>query len=272
MALDNRNKKPTTIPEIQETLEQADVVPVVPEEEVVIPSESEDQMSLVDDVVEEEKEEEKAEEPEASKDDELDRLKTRYADSSREALVLYSKNKKLTDTIIESKAITAPTDEEMAVYCRENGAEFEELDDLSKNIMRKNFVFEKRFAKIDEVSDASKALDMWVGKVEAFIDDPDNAQKYPAIVANAEDFKAYCLKQDKQNIDLDLLSAGFLFNNPRSKLKNNGSLLLNRGSSKETPNKPKGITIEDLARIRLTDPSRHKALIKSGVMKKIVID
>jgi hypothetical protein len=285
MALDNRTKKPTEEPNVQSAIENIDTTPVSEDEVVLTPPSQEvidnalEEEPIVDDPIDEEipideafpeePEQKPKQEPEQSVP-EID-YKQRYTESTKEGIILFAKNKQLTDTITDASNLPEPTEEELKVYARANGAEYDELDEFSRNILKKTYVGEKRFEKINEVSNASRALDVWVDKVEAFLNDPANAQKYPEIIANEDEFKSYCLKSKMQNIDLDLLSASFLYSRPK-KANMNGSLLLNRGTNKEGPAKPKEMTIEDLTYIRQHDQARYKELIKSGIMKKIKVD
>lgn len=263
MPLDNRKKKPTEEPELVEALKDLDVAPVV--DPIPEPEPTPDPVDPIDlpDPVEDE--------PEVDPIPPTSDWKERYTNSSREALVLFSKNKKLTDTITEASGLVDATTEELVTYARENGAEYEELDDFSKNILKKTYINEKRFKKIEEVSSSSKALDQWVQKVDAFLDDSDVAQKYPEIVSDADGFKSFCLRSEAQGNDLNLLAGAFLWNTPKTK-KASGSLLLDRGNGHHAPPKPKGLTADDLITIRRTDPKRYKELIKSGVASRISID
>lgn len=293
MPLDNRTKKPTESPELTNVpeLTEESQIPTPEEtgelEPVVTPendlNNDDEEFNLIDDKsgqdleVEEDKVEPENESVEGDKGQkqpikqEAD-YETRYKESSKEALILFSKNKKLTDTIEEASNIPEPTEEELAAYARANHANYDELDDFSKSILKETLISKNQLNKIKEVSRDSKALDAWVDKVDVFLDDESVANKYPTIAASKEEFKSYCLKSGRQGVDLDLLAASFLYSTPKSSGKKKGSMFLTQGSNRGSPDKPKQLTAEDLAVIRTTDPKRYKRLVQSGKTHGIKVD
>ena len=275
MKLDNRNKKIAQEPEVQAIVN--DDAPVIVE------AEESPKDDIIDDIIEtpetiaeKEVQPEPVEEPVKTAPiivEEPD-YKEKFINSSKEAIVLYSKNKKLTDTIEEASHLPEPTEEDLRVYARSQGADYDELEEFSKGILRETYINKKRFEKISEAAQDSKRLDEWVDKVDSFVGSSENLIKYPAIADYADEFRAYCLdrgKPQRRGLDLEELVAAFLFHAERIQpKKNKGSLLLSGGNGKAMPEKPKGITEEDVMILRKSGErgqKEYRRLIKEGKVK-----
>jgi len=294
---DRRNKKPTETPDNQEIIQTASIKEVPentvdedfdieelepenkePEDEEIEGEEQEelepgDDEEIEDDELEdEEQEDEEIEDKEPVKKKKKIDYKKRYKDSSKESIILFSKNKKLVDTIEEAKNLPEPTAEELQVYARANGAEYDELDEFSKNILKRTLVNERRFAKVDEVTQESRALDAWSNKLDSFLEEVENNNTYPTLIAHSDEFKTFALKGNHQNADLELLVAAFMHNLPKRNPKSKGSLLLTRGGSRNESDKKKLLTAEDLTHYRKTDHRKYKELIKAKKASKVVIN
>jgi len=280
--MDNR-KKDTNIEDknLQDILNDDSIIP-----EDVDPADRKDldveeETPELNDIEEKEEEEVEIEEEEPKKklkkeEKEETDYKRKYSDSSREASALYFKNKTMTDTIESASALPDPTEAELVVYAREQGAVFEDLDDFSQNILKKTLINERKFGMIHEATIANKEVDNWSRKVDEFTNSAEILAKYPSIGENDVDFKKYAMKEARRGTDLNDLVASFLFNmqgdnaTPKKPAKK-GSLLLSRGGGEGTP-KPSKLTAEDVRIIRNKDPKRYKQLIKDGKVGMDVLD
>ena len=82
--------------------------------------------------------------------------KDKFVESTREASALYFKNQKLNQTIEEAAQIAEPTQEELTAYAKSIGADYEDLDEFSQNMVKRTYINEKRFEKIQNVASESK--------------------------------------------------------------------------------------------------------------------
>jgi len=261
--LDNRNKKPTE-DTVKEVVEQE--APEVVQDE---PTDEDFKADIIADDIPEETTEEIPKEEEAKEETPEVDYKDRYTESSREAMVLFSKNKKITETIDAAAKIEDVSDAEVEAYARAHGTDPEYMDEITKSMLKDTLVNKKRFDKIQEVVAESKKIDEWAGKVDEYIESEDTTQKYPVLEDSVDEFKSFAMKPSRRGMDFDDLTASFLFSK-KPKAKKKGSLLLN-GNSVKAPAKPKGLTAEDLAVLRRKDPREYKRVILSGQLKDMDI-
>jgi hypothetical protein len=279
--LDNRNKNVANDPEINKVLDQEP--PVIEPEKEIDPDIKEDlidsqdkTVSDKDDDISDELQKKEVEEPEEpieeseestkkTKKEVKQNIEERYKKSSQEAMILYSKNKKLNDTIDEAANLPEPTEDELRNYAKLNDAVYDDLDIFTQNILKKTLMNERRFQKIDESRHESKRLDEWVTKVDDYINSPEVVKDFPVITDNAEEFRSYALKQGRRGVDFDILSASFLYELSQTpKVKKKGSLLLSGGNSKAAEPAPKGFSATDIAYMRKKDPRQLRKAIKEG--------
>lgn len=263
MPLDNRNKKDKLNEVIEEALQEA---PEEPQEETKIEESLDEEApeETTEEVVEEIKEVEEEETPVETP--EVDYQK-KYSESSKEALTQYFKNKKLTETIEEANNIPDPTEEELVAYARSTGSDYDDLDEFTKGVLKETLLNKRRFEKINDIVKESKEIDAWADKVEAYANSPETIANNPLIEENAEEFKKFCMKAQRRGMDLEDLSASFLYGlaNSPVKKKKKGSMLLDGGGGIQQ--KPKGLTDEDAKNIRVNNPKEYRRLIKEGKIK-----
>lgn len=282
--LDTRNRKPTqNIPHIKKLIEE-DEKPVIVEDV---------KQDVVDDVIEDKKnerpepteedlfdetEEQKETDVEADTDtEEADvddtkeeeqkkriNYKEKFKNSSRESLNNFFKYKKITDTIDEASNLPEPTEEDLVAYTRVQGAEYGELDEFTKNIVKKTYINEQKMDRVAQVAKESKEIDKWVEHVESFLEADETLNQYPSLENKADDFRSYCLKAGRRGMDLNDLVASYLYNLGRSNKKKSQSLFLSQGNGRNREIKPVGMTGVDLATVRTADPKEYRRLVKAG--------
>jgi hypothetical protein len=255
--LDNRKRKE----ELQEVVQEA-VAETAPEEIV-----NEEVPSSVESIAEEPKEEPKevkeVEQPKPSVD-----YKEKYSESSKEALTQYFKNKKLTSVIEESNSLPEPTDEEMVIFARSKGTNYDELDDFSKGMLKEVLWSKKKTDKVNEIVKESRNMDDWADKVVSFTESVEVAAKYPLVEEHAEDFRRFCMRNQRIGMDLEDLATSFLYGLASMPVKKptKGSVLLSGGGG-VAEEKPAGLTDEDAKHIRETNPKEYRRLIKQGKIR-----
>lgn len=197
-------------------------------------------------------------------EEEID-YKDKFVESTREASALYFKNQKLNQTIEEASKISEPTEQELIDYAKSLDADYEELDSFSQNIIKRTYISEKRFEKIQNVASESKQIDEWANKVDSFIEDAVDNSKYPTLSTLGTDFKKFAMKESRRGVDLNDLVASFLFSAERNiKQTPRKSVLLSGGNSQAAPIKQAGLNEGQIAMIRQNDPKEYRRLIKSG--------
>jgi hypothetical protein len=191
--------------------------------------------------------------------------KEKYTESTREAQALFFKNQKLTETIGEADSMSEPTAEELKAYARVQGAEYDDLDTFSQNILKRTFINEKKFDLIKNVANESKKIDEWSKKVDNFIEESIDNSSYPSLNSLGTDFKKFSMKESRRGLDLNDLVSSFLYNNDKAKKNDSpSSVLLSGGNSQAAPIKPAGLNENDIAIIRQKNPREYKRMIKSG--------
>lgn len=268
MALDNRNRKPTqTIPDVKQLIEEDDIIKPVKE-----------QVDLVDDVIKDPKNQEdvvdKVEDKEVKKEEDKpvveEDYKEKFKESSKESLNNFFKYKKLTETITEVSNMPDPTDEQLREYAKNNGAEYDDLDSFSQNILKKTLKNELAMGSVTQVVQEANEIDKWVLKVDDYISSSEVENTYPTLSDNAEAFRSYCLKASRRGMDLSDLSASFLFNLDKPGSKKQGKSLFNaqgNGRNVSEDKAKEGITADDLAVLRVNNPREYKRLIQQGKAK-----
>lgn len=265
MPLDNRKKKKVTIEEVEavkpEVVETPEIVAEVPQEEV-----KEEVKEVVQEEVPTEPVQE-VKEPVQEPAPEID-YKEKFSESSREAMSLHFKNEKLNSLLSNELDVPVPTDDELRVYAKDNGAEYDELDVFSKNILRRTMITERREAERVKAYEEIRKIDTWAKKVDDYIASEENIAKYPSLEGQEDEFKKFCMKDTQRGVDFNLLVASFLYENEKiPEQKKKGAMFLSRGNGRVEAPKPMGISASEAEVIRTTDPKEYRRLIKSGKIK-----
>lgn len=177
--------------------------------------------------------EEQQEEEVAPSEADKETLKKRYQDSSREALTLHSKNKKLTEAIEKAGEIEVTQEELEKEY-----PEWEMMTDSEKKTATKTLKSEKALQAIQEATKEFKELDAWNGKVDSYLSDPETLIKIPALEGKEEEFKFFASKESRRGADLTDLANLFILTEGKAKPKAKGSMMPSgtSGANKSKPN------------------------------------
>ena len=207
--------------------------------------------------------------PSAPDEDELTKTKKKLSASSREALILHSRTKKYDEAVAEAEAVEPPTDEEMeAKYGKD---EWEEMSAGQKLLAQESYVANKRFEIMSKVSKEGRIVEEWNSKIQDFLKDPKNLNKYPVLDGKQEEFAEFAAKPTRRGLDMeDLILAfkGDLADNPPKKHKGQ---MFEKGSPgiKDKP-KPKDdkISAADAKILRETNYPKWKELLKAGKIRQ----
>lgn len=222
--------------------------------------------------VEEEEDEEPEEEleqpvkkPEPPKEDE-DAKDKKLKASAQEAIVLYSTNKKIQDSITQADDMPKPTDEEMAAEYEG----WEDLDEFSQKMARENLWNSKKIKAVTSVSQEFKDSSAWKVKVDEFIDDPSTLADIPLLDGKEAEFKKFVLKPTRRGADLEDLVRSFLYEAGQSRPKKKGKMFESK-SGKSSEKKSSGkITSEQASALRQNDYAKWKEMLKAGKIESAI--
>ncbi len=186
----------------------------------------------------------------------------KFAESSREAQILASKNKKLTETIEQAASIPEPTDDEM----KKAYPDWDSLTDFERKIAKDNLQAKRQFDMVHQAVLATKKVDEWAKKVDDFTADPVNLQKYTALEGREAEFKAFAMKESRRGLEMGELAEWFASVEPKAPVQHRGTLL-GRSNGAQPPAQPKALTIEQIAYIRKNEPRKYSQMVKEGKIK-----
>jgi len=203
--------------------------------------------------------EEEDDKPKGDKD-----LKKKLSDSSREALILHTKNKKINEAIETASNLPEPTEEEL----KEKYPNWEEMDETTQQLARDAFISSRRFAVIADATKEFKNLDQWVSHVDEFVDDPQTLIRYPALEGKVEDFREFASKPSRKGADFPDLIAAFMWQVHENKppKKNGKQIEPGSGGPPGRPVAPKDgkISLDEAAQLMKTDYKKYKAYLNAG--------
>lgn len=188
--------------------------------------------------------------------------KKKFTESSREALILRAKEKKLNDALEMAKLIPEPTEEEMI----KEYPEWDTMSDSERRTATRLVKADRRFAALEEVTKESKDIEGWNEKIDQFVEDPKNLITYPQLEGKIEEFKQYAAKPTHRAIPFDVLVFAFLGDRAAQPKKSNKGQQFEQGNGgpKEKAKANDKISFEQSETIRKTDYKRWTELLRAG--------
>lgn len=202
--------------------------------------------------------------PEPTPEPETPSLRKKYLASSKEAIILHHKNKKVNEAIDKAIETPEPTDEDLqAAY-----ADWEVMNDFEKKMAKDSLWNNRRFAALEEIRKENKDYEGWQDKVEQFVADPANLAQYPELEGKEDDFRLFASKPTRRNIEFEVLVGAFLHDASKTvPVKPKPAAMFDTGSA-GTPGKPKPpdkkLSPDEAARLRLSNYKEFKRLLKTG--------
>lgn len=189
-------------------------------------------------------------------------FKKRYRDSTREAQLLASKNKKLTEAIENAGDIQDPTKRQLTAEY----PEWEEMSDFEQKIAKDNLLNRMKFDAITEVTKDFKDMDKWVTKVDEFVKDPITIANYPELDGKEDSFKLFSAKASRRGIDFEDLVSAFMYEEDSKPKKSKGAMFETGTGGDNKKMKPKSdkISLEDSINLRNTDYKKYLKYVKAG--------
>lgn len=208
-----------------------------------------------------------------SKDDTQEKSKKKLADltpeetrqklidSSREAQILYARNKQVQDAIVNANNIPAPTDDEM----RKEFPNWDKLDDFSKRMARDNITNSRRLEAVTAVTQDFKDQDAWMEKVDKYIENPEVLAKTPDLDGLQDEFKKFASLPTRRGVDFNDLVSAFLYEREKNKpAKKKGKMFPNGSGGVKVDKKPTKLTASEAATLRKTNYPKFIQLLKAG--------
>ena len=194
--------------------------------------------------------------------------KKKFIESTREAQVLYAKNKKLNEAIENTTKIAAPTDDEL----KETYPDWEVMSDFERKMAKDSLINKRRFAALAEVTKDFKDYDRWQKKVNEFVTDEVNLTKYPELDGRSDEFKLFASKPTRRGVSFGDLVAAFAYTESKSRPAKKKGKMFETGSKgdKNIKKRSNKLSIEQGRRLRLKDYSKWKQLLKAGKIESVV--
>ena len=206
--------------------------------------------------------------PDEVKKEEKDNYEKRYRDSTAEAQVLYSKNKKITEAIKKAGSVSEPTDGELAVEY----PEWEEMSDFEKRLAKDSLMNKRGFEAIKEATKEFEQLDKWSGEIDSFLTDPATLAKHTDLDGRENEFKMFASKPTRQGVDFEDLVSAFLYSESvkPAPTKNKQMFETGTGGINEKPKPPSNkISVDESQRLRITDYKKYLEYLKQGRIEEL---
>ena len=209
---------------------------------------------------EEEKETPSAEEVERLRL-EKERSDKRYSDSTREAQILYSRNKKMADAIDEASNLPEPTDDEL----KEIHPEWDKLSDFEK-LTAKKILHQERFQEaIRKVNQEFKNIEVWNEKVDKYLEDPATLTDNPILDGREDEFRAFVNKEQRVGADFETLVLAFKGSAKDVKIeKKKGKMFEGRSGGENGKPKETKMTIEESKALKASNYALWKQKLMAG--------
>lgn len=190
--------------------------------------------------------------------------KTKFRESSREALIQQAKNKKINEAIDIADSFPEPTEEDL----QKAFSDYEDMTETEKGFARETFI-NKRFREaILKAREETRNIEVWNDKVEKFLDDPKNLADNPELEGKTEAFKKFASKPTRRGLDFEDLIKAFLYDATKSKVTHKGQMF-EKGSSGGTGKDKTDtkLSLEESANLMRTDYKTYKRYLKEGKIK-----
>lgn len=219
---------------------------------------------------EEEKKEEKSSETpgipvkeEEKKEDQEDvDYKRKFAESTREGIILNSQVKKLSSVIKEVHAVPDPTDEDMI---KEYGEDWDLMSETEKKLAKKSLKNDRALSMLGQVAKEAEDIEAWNKKVDEYIGDPKVLAATPVLEGKEDAFKVFASKPSRRGVDFETLTQAFLFEVEKQRPKNKGKMFESgTGGAKDSAPKSDKLSPLEARSLMQTDYKKYVSLLKAG--------
>lgn len=272
-------KKPSK-EEIDKTIEEIENDPEdsteIPTEEDLEDEESNEEDSQNDDSEENEDTQDDEQEEQDNEDEDEDEpepekktpsVEDRYRESTREAQVLHSKNKKFNDAVDEAAKINDVDEKEL----RSEYSDWDVMSETEQRFAKDNLINKKKFELIHQATIEGRKVEEWADKVDTFLEKAVNKPSFSRLMGKEDKFRTFAMKPSRRGVDLEDLAKTFLYDQAPTPATKKKKSLFNTGSgAKQTKSKSDGtISAEQAKILRTKKPKLYNKLVRQ---KKIKIE
>lgn len=195
---------------------------------------------------------------EEPKSDEPD-YKKKFVDSTREAQILASRNRKMTEVLEQADQIPDPTPDELKAQF----PDWELIDPVQQTLIKDSIKNKKIFSMLGQVTKESKDIEAWNGKVDEFVSDPKTLIQYPDLEGKQDDLKVYATKATRRGVDFQDIVSSFLFTEAKSRPKNKGAMFQAPTPGPSVAPKPASdkISITEAMELKKTNYRKYRELL-----------
>lgn len=213
------------------------------------------------------KEEAPEAEPETPKEEPEDKelgedYKKKFVDSRREALILHSKNKKISEAIEAASSMPEPTEDELKIKYKD----WDMMDDTQRQLATDNYKNSKALSMLGEVTKESKDIESWNNKVDDFVDNPKTLIANPLLEGKTDDFRIFASKPTRRGVPMEDLISAFLFEASKKVNLNKGKMFEvgTPGPSSKTKAPSDKISIEEAMTLKKVNYKAYKEKLLEG--------
>lgn len=210
---------------------------------------------------EEDKKEEEKEEDKKEDQEDVD-YKRKFAESTREGIILNSQVKKLSSVIKEVHAVPDPTDEDMI---KEYGEDWDLMSETEKKLAKKSLKNDRALSMLGQVAKEAEDIEAWNKKVDEYIGDPKVLAATPVLEGKEDAFKVFASKPSRRGVDFETLTQAFLFEVEKQRPKNKGKMFESAtGGAKDSAPKSDKLSPLEARSLMQTDYKKYVSLLKAG--------
>jgi hypothetical protein len=189
-------------------------------------------------------------------------VEERFKHQQRENQVLYSKQKKFTETVEQAASLPEPTEEELKVEF----PDWDTMTETEQRLAKRSLMSDKRFSMVHGAVQEGKKIDEWNEKVDQFL--VTAVTTFPRMAGKENEFKSFCMKPTRRGVDLEDLANAFLNTATETPAPRKKGSLLETGSGAKG-DRPKGDFIDErhAAALRTKNHKEYNRLVKAGKIK-----
>lgn len=185
--------------------------------------------------------------------------KKKFVDSTREAQILASRNRKMTEVLEQADQLPDPTPEELKAQF----PDWELIDPVQQTLIKDSIKNKKIISMLGQATKEARDIEAWNAKVDEFVDDPKTLVQYPDLEGKQDDLKVYATKATRRGVDFQDIVSSFLFTEAKSRPKNKGAMFQAPTPGPSVAPKPASdkISITEAMELKKTNYRKYKELL-----------
>lgn len=216
----------------------------------------------VDEEEEREEEQEPEEKEEEPKEEPKEDYKEKFVQSSKEALILHTKNKKINEAIDQAITTPEPTEEDL----QKEYSDWDVMGDFEKKMAKESLWNSRKFQRLEDMRKDNQELEKWHETVEEFIDDPKNLANNSALENKTEEFRLFASQPTRRGMDFETLVSAFLYDATKNEPIRKKAMFDAGTGGPDVKVKPKSdvLSVDEGRQLMKTDYNRWRQMLKAG--------